>query len=130
MSRYGTEQQIERVYAEGAPNVVLMHAWRARIPFHELLQKTLKSCRQFKVDKILLEDKAAGLSVIQELRRVSFADEFGIHSITPKGDKWMRLNSVSHLWQEGMIWAPAAPGEEFKEWAELVIRECRSLSQG
>ena len=130
LSRYGTEQQIERVYAEGAPNVVLMHAWRARIPFHELVQKTLKSCRQFKVDKILIEDKAAGLSVIQELRRVSFADEFGIHAITPKGDKWMRLNSVSHLWQEGMIWAPAAPGEEFKEWAELVIRECEVFPKG
>ena len=130
LSRYGTEQQIERVYAEGAPNVVLMHAWRARIPFHELVQKTLKSCRQFKVDKILIEDKAAGLSVIQELRRVSFADEFGIHAITPKGDKWMRLNSVSHLWQEGMIWAPATPGEEFKEWAELVIRECEVFPKG
>ena len=130
LSRYGTEQQIERAYNEGVPKVLLMHAWRERLPFHELVQKVLKSCRKNKVDKILIEDKAAGLSVIQELRRISFAEEFGIHAITPKGDKWMRVNSVSHLWQEGMIWAPAAPGEEFKEWAEMVIREVEVFPKG
>ena len=64
--RYGTEQQIERVYAEGAPmRCSCTHG--GRVSLHELVQKTLKSCRQFKVDKILIEDKAVGLSVIQEL---------------------------------------------------------------
>ena len=124
LDRYGKPQQLERVYAEGAPHVIMMWAWRARLPFHELVQKTLKTCRDWKVDRLIIEDKAAGISVIQEIRRVTSGEEFGIQAITPKGDKWQRLHSVSHLWQEGMIHAPD------KEWAEMVIQEVEVFPKG
>ena len=129
LSRYGTQHQIERVYNESAPHVILLFAWRERLPFHQLVQKTLKECRRFKVDRLLVEDKAAGLSVIQELRRITLAEEFGIQAITPKGDKWQRLHSVSHLWQEGMIHAPSA-GPVWREYAEMVIREVEVFPKG
>lgn len=123
--RYGRlMEQPERVYVEGAPQVILLYAWRARLPFHELVQKTLKTCRDWKVDRLLIEDKAAGMSVIQEMRRVVSSDEFGLQTVTPKGDKWQRLHSVSHIWQEGMVWAPD------KEWAEMVIREVSVFPKG
>ena len=130
LSRFGSSHQIERVYAETAPQVLLMEAWRSRLPFHELVQKTLTTCRKYKVDRLLVEDKAAGLSVVQELRRISSYEEFGIQAITPKGDKWQRLHSVSHLWQEKMVYAPAIPGDEFREWAEMVIREVEVFPKG
>lgn len=129
LNRYGTRHQIERVYTEAAPHVLLMDAWRERLPFHELVQKTLKTCRHYKIDRLLVEDKAAGLSVIQELRRITSAEEFGIQAITPKGDKWQRLHSVSHLWQEKMIHAASA-GPVWREYAEMVIREVEVFPKG
>lgn len=124
LNRYGTKQQIERVYAEGAPNVILMYAWKQRLAFHELVKKVIDTAKKWKVDRLVIEDKAAGLSVIQEVRRIVSIEEFGISPVTPKGDKWQRLHSVSHLWQEGMVWAPD------KDWAETVIREVSSFPKG
>jgi predicted phage terminase large subunit-like protein len=125
LTRYGTEQQIERVYAEGAPHVIMLYAWRARVPFFELVKRTLETCRKYKIDRLLVEGKAAGKSVLQELRRVHASEEFGITEFDPgRSDKWQRLNSVSHLWQEGMIHAPD------KEWAEMVIREVEVFPKG
>jgi predicted phage terminase large subunit-like protein len=124
LNRYGTRQQIERVYAEGAPNVVLMYAWKARLSFHELVKKVIETAKKWKIDRLIIEDKAAGISVIQEVQRIVSIEEFGISPVTPKGDKWQRLHSVSHLWAEGMVWAPD------KEWAEQVIREVSSFPKG
>ena len=115
VGRDGRVETAERIYVEGAANVVLMWAWQARIPFHELVARVLKDCRKFKVDRLIVEDKAAGISVIQEMRRVTSGEEFGIQSIRPVGDKWTRMNSVSHLFQEGIFWAPT------KDWAEMVV---------
>lgn len=124
LDRYGRSQEVDRVYAEGAPNVIVMYAWRARLPFHELIQRVTKTCRDWKIDRLIIEEKSAGISVLQELRRVNLGEEFGIQGIIPKGDKWQRLHSVSHLWQEGMIHAPD------KEWAEMVIREVETFPKG
>jgi predicted phage terminase large subunit-like protein len=124
LNRYGTRQQIQRVYAEGAPNVVLMNAWKAKLQFHELVNRILATGKKFKIDRLVVEDKAAGASILQELHRVASIEEFGISAVTPRGDKWQRLYSVSHLWSEGMVWAPD------KEWAEMVIREVSTFPKG
>ena len=109
----------------GAANAVLMYAWRDRLPFHRLIARVLDTCRKYKVDRILVENKAAGISVIQELRRVTSAEEFGIQGIDPgRSDKWQRLHSVSHLWQEGIFWAPN------KDWAEMVLLEVQQFPKG
>jgi phage terminase large subunit-like protein len=62
---------------DGAPKVMLMHAWQERLELHELVEKVAKSCKRLKVDKLLIEDKAAGHSVAQELRRLYSAEGFG-----------------------------------------------------
>lgn len=125
LDRYGKPQEVERVYAEGAPHVIMMYAWRARLPFHELVQRVLKTCKDWKIDRLIVEGKAAGKSVVQEVRRVTSGEEYGIQEIDPgRSDKWQRLHSVSHLWQEGMIHAPD------KEWAEMVIQEVEVFPKG
>ena len=51
---------------------------------------------------ILIEDKANGSAIIQTLRH-----EFvGIISITPKGGKVSRVNSVSPAIESGNVWLP------------------------
>ena len=125
LTKYGSIQQIERVYEEGAPNVMLMHAFQERLEFPDLLKKVADKCRELKVDKLIIENKAAGISLAQELRRSFSLDGFGIQLVDPKGgDKLARLYSVQHLFSEGMIWAPD------KDWAEMVIRQTSSFPKG
>jgi predicted phage terminase large subunit-like protein len=107
------------------PRVILMHAWSERLELHELVQKVAKDCKNLKVDKILVENKAAGHSVAQELRRLFGYEDFAVQLYDPKSiDKLGRLYSVQHLFAEGMIYAPD------KEWAEMVIRQVSSFPRG
>ena len=67
---------------------------------------------------LLVENKASGHSVAQELRRVYGYDEFAVQLIDPKGvDKLARLYSIQHLFAEGLIYAPD------RSWADAVITQ-------
>lgn len=108
-----------RVYTETSTRVMLMDAWADRLELNPLVNKVAKTCKALKVDKLLIEDKAAGHSVAQELRRLFAHEGFAIQLINPKAlDKLARLYSVQHLWEEGMIYAPD------RSWAEMVIAQC------
>ena len=120
--RWATRQQLERTYVQGAPNVMLMYAWQKRLSFPDLLKQVVKTCKEMKVDKLIIENKAAGISLEQELRRVLGIEGMGIQLINPGNlDKVARLHSVSGIFAEGIIWAPD------KEWAQQVIRQVSSF---
>jgi predicted phage terminase large subunit-like protein len=115
----------ERVYVEGAPRVMLMGAWQERLELPELVQKVAESCRKMGVDRLLIESKAAGLSVSQELRRLYGHEDWAVQLINPGAiDKLARLYSVQHLFSEGMVYAPD------RRWADLVIRQCEVFPKG
>jgi predicted phage terminase large subunit-like protein len=108
------------------PRLMLMNAWRAKLELHELVEKIAASCRRFKVDHMLVENKAAGISVAQEIRRVYGYEDWGVQLIDPKGqDKVARAYSVQHLLADGLIYAPMA-----FSWADMVITECASFPKG
>jgi len=108
-----------RSYSEQHPKVMMMHAWQERLPLHELVNKIASSCRLMKVDKMLLEGKASGLSVAQEIRRLYGHENFAVQIVDPKSqDKLSRLYSVQHLFAEGMVYAPD------RTWADMTISQC------
>ena len=122
----------------GNPRVMLVWAWRDWLEFPDLCQKVLDICTvdgrkgikhpRFPVDRIIVEAKASGLSIVQELNKmmrwrvpvepINYAK--GKH--TP--DKTNRLYSVQHLFTDGMIWAPD------RQFADMVIRECEIFPKG
>ena len=115
----------ERAYSQSPPRAILMNAWAERLELHELVQKVAASCKLMKVDKLLIENKAAGHSVAQELRRLFSHEDWGVQLVDPQSqDKLSRLYSVQHLFAEGMIFAPD------KTWAEQVIAQCTSFPRG
>ena len=130
VDRYGKNYAapIQSYYSpelNAVPRVILMHAWSERLELHELVLKVAQDCRALKVDKILVENKAAGHSVAQELRRLFGYEDFAVQLYDPKSiDKLGRLYSVQHLFAEGMIYAPD------KDWAEMVIRQVSSFPRG
>jgi predicted phage terminase large subunit-like protein len=110
---------------ESVPRVMLMAAWQERLEMPELVRKVIDTCKRMKVDTLLIENKAAGISVGQEMRRLMNAEDFGVHLINPGAvDKLSRLYSVQHLFSEGVIFAPD------RHWADMVIRQCEVFPKG
>jgi predicted phage terminase large subunit-like protein len=72
---------------------------------------------------MLVENKATGISVAQEIRRVYGYEDWGLQLIDPKKqDKVARAYSVQHLFAEGLVFAPHS-----FSWADMVITECASF---
>ena len=110
---------------ESVPRVMLMTAWQERLEMPDLVKKVIETCKKLKVDTLLIEAKASGISVSQELRRLYNAEDFGVHLINPGAiDKLSRLYSVQHLFSEGIVHAPD------RHWSDLVIRQCEIFPKG
>lgn len=103
------------------PRAIMMNAWRDHLALHNLVEKVANTARRFKIDRILIENKASGPSVAQELRRMYAAEGYSVMLNDPKGDKVARAYSVQALFADEMIFAPD------RDWADMVITEMASF---
>lgn len=129
VDRYGRTIEMATSYqseALGATSkVMMMYAWQGKLNIGDLVVKVEEICSRMRVDLLLIENKAAGHSVAQEIRRVFNSASFAVQMYDPKTlDKVARLYSIQHLFSEGMIYAPN------KDWAEMVIRQVSSFPRG
>lgn len=107
------------------PKVMVVEAWKERLEFHDLVQKIITTCRNRRVDALLLEAKASGLSIKQEINRLCREEEFAVHAINPGSqDKVARLHSVVPLFAAGCIYAPD------RQWADDLISEVGNFPKG
>jgi predicted phage terminase large subunit-like protein len=107
---------------EGLPKLILMNAWRDRLTLHDLVERSAKTCRRFKLDRLLIEAKASGISVAQELRRLYAGEGWGIQTIDPgRQDKVARAYAAQPVFADAMVYAPD------RDWADMVITECASF---
>lgn len=128
----------------GVQQCMLMAAWQKRLPLSELVAEVLKSCRKLKVDRVLVEGKGSGISVIQEMRRLTMDSEFAVQQVDPGNmDKVARAHALSHLWGEeqadgsvrrGVVWVPAQTQPNGavwpRDWAELCMAQMASFPKG
>lgn len=106
----------------GNPQVMLVNAWEEWLEFNPLVEKSAKVCIDFKVDRLLIEAKASGLSVAQELRRRYSHQGWVVETIDPtKGDKVARAYAVTSFWEDGIIWVPGYDDGSLRKWAEKVV---------
>jgi predicted phage terminase large subunit-like protein len=83
------------------PNMyVLIDAFVGRLEFPELKKKFVELADRFKPVNILVEDKASGQSLIQEIQRNT---RLPIKPIKPVGDKIARVNSITPLFESGRV---------------------------
>ena len=103
-------------------NVILLDAKKGRWEFPELKRIALEEYQYWEPDTVLVESKAAGLPLTQELR----ASGIPVVNFSPSrgNDKISRVNAVAPLFESGMVWAPEA------SWAEEVIEECAAFPFG
>jgi predicted phage terminase large subunit-like protein len=105
---------------DGASNIILLDAVKGRWEFPELKKKVLEQWNGWKPDSLIVEKKAAGAPLIQELRRMNIV----VQETTPSrgskavsNDKYARMNSITDMFSSGLVWAPD------KRWAWEVINE-------
>jgi len=104
------------------PQVILLDAFKDRMAFPELKEVALKHWKEWNPDAFIVEKKAAGAPLIQELRNMGIpVEEF---SPSRGNDKMVRLNAVSDLFASGTVWAPDT------RWAREVIEEVASFPVG
>lgn len=105
-----------------APQVILLDAFKDRMAFPELKEIALKHYKEWQPDAFVVEKKAAGAPLIQELRQMGIP----VSEFTPSrgNDKMVRLNAVADLFSSGKVWAPDT------RWAREVIEEVAQFPVG
>jgi len=93
--------------------------WAERVEFPGLQIGVKAKYQQFVPDRVEVEDKASGISLIQQIRRDT---HIPIHPIKAEGDKVSRMHSISAIVEAGLVYLPArAP------WLSEFIHEVCSF---
>lgn len=103
-------------------HIILLDAFKDRLEFPELKKVAYKHWKEWEPDALLIEKKAAGAPLIQELRAMGIP----VAEYTPSrgNDKVSRVNAVSDMFFSGRVWAPDT------RWARDVIEEVASFPVG
>lgn len=99
---------------EGHFALLLLDAWRGRVDYPSLKEEALRAYKEYQPDCVLIEKKASGQSLIQDLRRSGIP----IASYQPDRDKVARAYAVQAMLESGQIYYPD------RKWADAVIAEC------
>ena len=108
---------------EGEPeSIILMDAQRGRWDFPELKAKALQEYNYWEPDMVIVEAKATGTPLTDELR----ATGIPVINYTPSRgrDKHTRMHMVAPIFESGKVWAPD------RRFAEEVIDECAAFPHG
>jgi predicted phage terminase large subunit-like protein len=110
---------------DSGPNIILMDMRKGRWDFPDLKRVAKDQYAYWQPDNVLIEAKATGVTLQQELRRMGIP----VTMYTPGGrragqDKVSRANAVAPMFESGMVWAPDT------QWAQEVIEECASFPNG
>jgi predicted phage terminase large subunit-like protein len=119
--------------ADKPMSVMLIDCWEEYMQYPELRPKVIDEFgaiygdeNEFghgkKVDMVLIEDKSAGISLIQDLQRAGLP----VRSYNPGlADKTTRLNLVAPIIERGRVYVPESsvnPGMA-RDWAEVLLSQ-------
>ena len=110
---------------DSGPNILLMDVRKGRWDFPDLKRKAKEQYDYWQPDNVLIEAKATGTTLQQELRRMGIP----VTMYSPGGrragqDKVSRANSVAPILESGMVWATE------DDWAQDLIEECAAFPNG
>ena len=109
----------------GMPKVMLANCWAERLALNDVVRKIDETCRKYRVSILLVENKANGHSVVQELHRLFVEKPYSVVLVDPgSSDKVARAMSVVPLFEDGMIYAPNT------EWAVAAKEELGVFPRG
>jgi phage terminase large subunit-like protein len=121
---------------DGGMSVMVLDCWQEHLQYPDLRPKVIDEFetvygegRERKlVDLILVEDKSAGISLIQDLQRAHLP----VHAYNPgKADKIQRLSIVANIIKAGRVWVPESSVRKgyVKDWAEGMVSQICSFPE-
>jgi predicted phage terminase large subunit-like protein len=100
----------------------LLHVLRRRMEYPELKRAVREQCQAFGANVVLIEDKASGTQLIQELV------QDGLHAVTryqPQSDKIMRMHAQTATIENGFVHLPKEAG-----WLAEYVHEMTAFPRG
>jgi predicted phage terminase large subunit-like protein len=122
---------------DGGMSVIILDCWQEHLQYPDLRPKVVAEYevvygegRDRKlVDLVLVEDKSAGISLIQDLQRAHLP----VHAYNPgRADKVQRLSIVANIIKAGRVWIPESSVNRgyVKDWAEGMVSQICSFPEG
>lgn len=121
--------------------IMLLSLWKGKVLYPELRKRAVRLSKNYletgnveigvsskhKPDKILLEDKASGQSLAQDLRNAGI----GIEGVNPSsfGDKFVRVHLISSLVENGLVFLQM-PKKKLSLSAQLFLDEILLFPNG
>lgn len=90
-----------------------------------LIEWTAHTCTYWKVDRLLIEAKASGISAAQSLQKRYRNRNWSVELTGVKGDKVSRAIAVQPTLSNKMVYAPVD-----RDWCRMVIDECAVFPAG
>jgi predicted phage terminase large subunit-like protein len=105
-----------------AKKLYLLDVYRKRLEYPELKRAVREQAERHNSCHIIIEDKASGTQLIQDLKRENLR---GLKAYAPKFDKVVRLHTASDLIENGTVYLPdSAP------WLTGYIHELTMFPNG
>lgn len=103
------------------PCMILLEAWHARVGFPTLREVAWDKFKQWKPDRVIIEKKASGHSLLQELRK----KKVPVLAVTiAKGaSKTARAHAASVVWEQGCVFYMPDPSGAKDERGQPLPRE-------
>jgi len=97
----------------GRPAMILIDTWKGRVAYPDLRKEVKEHFKQTHLDRVVVEKKASGYSLYQDLRRIR---GISIRGYNPgKLDKTARAHNATPLMEAGLVYFPD------RKWAEELI---------
>jgi predicted phage terminase large subunit-like protein len=121
---------------DGPMSAMIIDCWQDRLQYPDLRPKVIEEYETVfgegkdrkRVDLLLIEDKSAGISLIQDLQRAHLP----VRAYNPgRADKLQRLNIVSNVIARGRVWIPESDNRKgyVKDWAEGFVSQICSFPE-
>ena len=100
----------------------LLHVLRQRLDYPRLKRAVQRQAAHFRPRTILIEDKASGTQLIQDLIRDGV---YGVKRYEPTMDKIIRLHSVTSTIENGFVYLPTEA-----DWLAAYLHELTTFPNG
>jgi predicted phage terminase large subunit-like protein len=109
-------------WAQKNRRIYLLDVLRRRMEYPDLKRAVRQHADLFHPTNILIEDKASGTQLIQELIRDGV---YGVTRYDPNMDKVMRLNSITNTVENGFVYLPTE-----SHWRAAYVQELTTFPSG
>lgn len=114
------------VWAETSWGYFLLHIWRKKVAFPELLRTTKSLCEQWNPHEVIIEDKASGIALIQSLRDPREGIKVPVIAVDPGAfSKVVRMENEATAIEAGLVYLP-----ESAPWLLEFEDECSQFPVG